>query len=120
MHGELPHELSVAVLDALGTGTGQAEGCESRISWMDVSSRTWFQGILFLTLFDGGRRLQKGMTEESVCESEELVKKSLKSKLRAAAKASALTKVHPVLLIPLQQPEQKVTELRGRLTRDAG
>lgn len=33
---------------------------------------------------------------------------------------TTLTKVHPVLLIPLQQSQQKVTELRGRLARDAG
>lgn len=33
---------------------------------------------------------------------------------------TTLTKVHPVLLIPLQQSEQKVTELWGRLARDAG
>lgn len=33
---------------------------------------------------------------------------------------SPLTKVHPVFLIPLQQPKQKVAKLRGCLPWDAG
>lgn len=34
--------------------------------------------------------------------------------------SSPLTKVHPVFLIPLQQPKQKVTKLGGCLSWDAG
>lgn len=33
---------------------------------------------------------------------------------------STLTKVHPVFLIPLKQPKQKVTKLWRSLPRDAG
>lgn len=33
---------------------------------------------------------------------------------------SVRTKVHSVLLIPLQQPKQKIAQLWGRLPRDAG
>lgn len=46
MHGELPQELSVTVLETLGTGTGHAEGNNTPLirfsSWMStVSYLAW-------------------------------------------------------------------------------
>lgn len=55
MHGELPQELSVTALEVLGTGIGQAEGINTRISCVFKlgDGKVWERELLHLELNPG-------------------------------------------------------------------